>query len=359
LNRRRVGPVLLLGVLALLAILVAGPRHGKGPPLDPDSTGPDGLRGLVLLLRDRGAHVNVTGSISSRETTALLADDQMGDAQRDDVRDWVRAGGTLLVADPNSPLAGVAGFRQWGGGPLARQCDLPVFRETERIESPQGIMFDTDSPGLSACFTDQNRAFVVARSEGSGTVVALGSPAPLVNSHLGRLDNSVLAVSVLAPRPGTAVAVLKRSPVGGGRTSVRDLISPRLKLGFLELLIAFLVVCLWRARRLGRPVLEPQPVELAGSELVAAVGNLLQQAHRRGQAAQLLQGELRRTLASRLSLARDTPPEVVAEVAAARTGIDKARILAALTAPAPADEGALVALAQETEAVRQEVVHAR
>ena len=130
-------------------------------------------------------------------------------------------------------------------------------------------------------------------------------------------------------------------------------------MGFLELLIAFVVVCLWRARRLGRPVLERQPVELAGSELVAAVGNLLQQARRRGQAAGLLQDELRRTLASRLSLARDSSPEVVAEVAAARTGIDKARILAALTAPPPADEAALVALARETEAVRQEVVHAR
>ena len=43
-----------------------------------------------------------------------------------------------------------------------------------------------------------------------------------------------------------------------------------------QLALGFLVFALWKARRLGRPVAEPQPVELAASELTVAVGNLLQ-----------------------------------------------------------------------------------
>ena len=364
-TRRRVWPIALFVGLAVLAVLVAGPRPRNDVPLDPDSTGPDGLRALVLLLEDQGGRVGVVEAApAASATTALVAEDDMSDRQRDAVLEWTRQGGTLLVADPRSPLAGVAGFRQWHGGRLPRgaNCDLPVFAETRVIDSPAGALFnqgDGDAAGRVDCFTSEGRPLVVARPEGRGTVIVLGSPAPLVNGFLTKADNSVLAVSVLAPRPGTNVAIVKRAPVGGGRTSVRDLISPRLKLAFLQLLIAFVVLCLWRARRLGRPVLEPQPVQLAGSELVAAVGNLLQQARRRGQAAALLQDDVRRTLAARLALAPDTPADLVAEVAARRTGIDKARILDALTAPEPDSEAALVALAQSTEAVRQEVVHAR
>ena len=154
------------------------------------------------------------------------------------------------------------------------------------------------------------------------------------------------------------MTVLQPPRVGEGKKSLGDLISPRLKAAFVELLIAFLVLCLWRARRLGRPVLEPQPVELAGSELVVAVGNMLQQARRRGQAADLLRDDLRRTLAERLSLGPDAPPEVVAEVAAARTGVDRQEILRALRQTEPPSDAELVVLAQTTEAVHQEVTHA-
>ena len=59
-----------------------------------------------------------------------------------------------------------------------------------------------------------------------------------------------------------------------------------------QLLIAFVVFALWRGRRLGRPVAEVQPVEIAGSELVVAVGNLLQKAGRPEIAAERLRSDL-------------------------------------------------------------------
>ena len=122
--------------------------------------------------------------------------------------------------------------------------------------------------------------------------------------------------------------------------------------------IAFLVLVAWRARRLGRPVEERQPVELAGSELVVAVGNLLQVAKRRDHAASLLRSDVRAHLVRRLGLPPDTPTDVIADVASRRTGADRTRIEAALADRPVGDDAGLVALGQTVEAVREEVTHA-
>ena len=105
-------------------------------------------------------------------------------------------------------------------------------------------------------------------------------------------------------------------------------------------------------------MLEPQPVELAGSELVVAVGNLMQVAKRRDHAAALLRAELRTDLTRRLGLPPDAAPDVVAEIAARRTGVDGARLASALRDGPVGDDAGLVALGQTVEAVREEVTHA-
>ncbi len=121
--------------------------------------------------------------------------------------------------------------------------------------------------------------------------------------------------------------------------------------------MAFGVLVLWRSRRLGRPVLEPQPVQLAGSELVVAVGELLQRAKGREQAASVLRDDLRRWLAERLGLPPATSAEVVAEAASASGSSDLTadEVLAVLAGARPADEDGLVALAHSVESVRDRV----
>ena len=118
------------------------------------------------------------------------------------------------------------------------------------------------------------------------------------------------------------------------------------------------MLVLWRARRLGRPVLEPQPVQLAGSELVVAVGELLQRAKGREQAASVLRDDLRRWLAERIGLPPATPAEVVAEaVGASRAAGDLTadEVLRVLAGGRPADEDGLVALAHAVESIRRRV----
>ena len=120
-------------------------------------------------------------------------------------------------------------------------------------------------------------------------------------------------------------------------------------------MLAFELLALRRARRRGRPVAEPQPVQLAGAELVVAVGNLLQRAKGRGQAAGLLTDDLRRSLAERLGLPASAPPDQVADTVAARSGVPRERVLRILTHPAPRDEAELVAHRQAVDTSRREV----
>src|SRR5204862_2373591 len=110
-------------------------------------------------------------------------------------------------------------------------------------------------PGATGCFSRNGGSWLVVRPMGRGDIVAIGGYAPFRNDRLAKADNDLLAVALLAPGPRARVTVLY-----GGRKGLFQLVDRRVKLGLLQLAIAFALVALWRARRLGRPVLEPQPV---------------------------------------------------------------------------------------------------
>src|SRR5438045_541690 len=139
--RNRRGMFIGLFVAVLVAILIAGAPGREGDALDPDGTGPQGAKALVELLRDQGAAVDVVaGSPAPWGRTAVVLDDSFSAEQRAAVLDWVRAGGTLVVADPTSPLAGAGGL-SGASGKIDRNCDLPALREAGTIDVPGGDLF--------------------------------------------------------------------------------------------------------------------------------------------------------------------------------------------------------------------------
>jgi len=354
----------------LLAAVVVGHQSGSGLPLDPNSPGPDGTKALVEVLRELGAQVRISAALpspaSAGSATALLLSDNLDDQGRARLTGWVRQGGTLVVTDPASLITQVTpvGSSVFGlvDQTLERDCAEPALRDVGRVSVPSGVLFAVPAD-TQGCFrqgdAQGDSAWMVVQPLGAGTVVRLGGADALVNAHLGEADNGLLVASLLAPSAGTSVTVLQPPLPGGGRRGLTDLIAPRVKLALWQLVIAFAVLVLWRARRLGQPVGEPQPVRLPGSELVVAVGNLLQRARKRRQAADLLAADLRRTIGERLGVPASAPPEQLAATVAARTGMLPERVLAVITPAPPHDEAALVALGQAVDSIRREVTSAR
>ena len=357
----------VLGVALVVAVAGRGPEEGE--PLDPASPGPLGTKALMDVLRELGGEVGISSDPpgSAIQTTLLLSDD-LTPERRQDLLEWVRQGGTLVVADPSSGVTEVepAGSTRIGllDAEIERRCDVAALGNVGRVAAPGGVVFEVPASrgaaaGTRACFPRNDGAWLLVQPLGLGTVVRLGGASVLVNEELGEADNGLLLASLLVPAPGTAVRVLRPPLPGGGNAGLGDLIAPRVRLALWQLVVAFVLLALWRARRLGRPVAEPQPVQLPGAELVMAVGNLLQRAKGRGQAAGLLTDDLRRSLTERLGLPPSAPPDLVADTVAARTGIPRERVLRALSPTTPRDEAELVALSQAVDTVRREVTRVR
>jgi hypothetical protein len=368
---RRALPWVAVALGLALVVAVAGRGPEEGNPLDPASPGPLGTKGLVEVLRGLGGRVSVSADRPGAGTeTALLLSDDLTPERRQGVLDWVGQGGTLVVADPSSGVTEVepVGSTRIGllDAEIERRCAVAALGDVGRVSAPGGVVFKAPegpgSPGTGAaraCFPRNDGAWLLVQPLGAGTVVRLGGASVLVNQELGKADNAVLLASLLVPAEGTAVQVLQPPLPGEGTAGLGDLIAPRVRLALWQLVVAFVLLALWRARRLGRPVAEPQPVQLPGAELVVAVGNLLQRAKGRGQAAGLLTDDLRRTLAERLGLPPSAPADQVADAVAARTGIPRERALRALTQATPRDEAELVALSQAVDTVRREVTRVR
>ena len=362
-RRGRIGFVAALVVGLVVVAWAAGRPPQDGDPLDPRSSGELGARGLVLFVEELGGEVTTTpgGPDADADVTLVLAD-RLNESTRDQVLDWVGEGGTLVIADPSSLLSGPLAEETGGLGDLLTGdltrgvCDIAALAEVDEIDAPGAALYAVE-PADGSCFGDDKEAYVVSGAVGAGTIVSLGSPTVFLNDSLDDRDHAALAGALLAPEPGTQVTIVEEPPPGEGDDTLGDLVADGVEAALLQPAVAFLVYVLFRARRLGRPVPEPLPVQIAGSELVVAVGGLIQQSRDPARAASVLREDTRRTLARRLGLPVDADPAVVADAVASRAGVDRDQVLQLLTtAPVP-DEQALVDLAQALDTMRQETLH--
>ena len=345
----------------LLAVTLLGGRPNDGPPLDPRSDGPLGTSALVSLLDELGADVEISvGLPGDGDDVALLLADQLDDEQTDDVMAWVRQGGTLVVTDPGSSLTpDVFGTSD----PLADPedvgrgvCTIDALDGVEVVDGGAASRFDTGR-GYASCLGSRDFAFVVASAEGDGDIVAVGGAAFATNDRLAEADNAVLAAALLAPERGMRVRFVDPPiPAGGGDKTLYELVSDGVRRGGLQLGIAFVVYALWRAIRLGRPVREGQPVEIAGSELVSATGRLLERGRSPGAAAEVLREGLRRALRARFGVPAHVASDALAQAVADRAGVDLDQARTAVGDHPVTTDAELVTVARAVSSVHQEVL---
>lgn len=326
---------LILAAVLVVTVLLIGGSGSDGPPYDPRAVNPDGARGVVESLERLGATVDLDSPVPGADTaTALMLQDRLNADDRMATEQWVRAGGTLLVADPASDLAarrvGIAPFTQGRG-----ECTIEALSEVQELDVSGALL---DAFGIDSCFGDGNRAFIVAERLDDGVIVTVGSPNIFVNSALDEGDAAVVALGVLAPNRNDRVAFLGPSLVDFGEEGLNQLVAPRVVNAIFQLLAAFLLFALYRSRRLGGVVPEPVPVRIEGSELVLKAGLLSQRAKDPASAAEILRRDVIERARRLLAIAPDADDQVVADRLASRTAYSPDDVYAALTSPVSSDQ---------------------
>lgn len=362
--------VALVGALLFVALVLG--RNGDGPPLDPASTGPLGTHALFTMLEEFGAGYDLGLPGDDAEVAFLLAG-ELDDVQVDAIDAWVERGGRLVVSSPGTAFSGdlvtLVSAQQLGQD----GCALEGFEDVERLEAPSFGTFEVGS-GRASCFGADGFSYLVRDEVGAGEIIALGGAAPFTNELLGEADNAVLAVRLLGPTVGNdggadpsdiAVIYDPSATVVAGGESLFSLIPNRVRWLGWQLLAAFGVFVFWKARRFGRVVEEPQPVELPGSLLVLSSGEL----RRRSGGYDVAIASIRRDAEMRLRANHRVPSEIPTERfitdLVRRHGLSEDALRRALLDPIAGDVAGLVSLtaavdqlqlgAANTQALRKRV----
>jgi hypothetical protein len=370
------GVFILVMVVALVMVVRARP----GPePFDPRSSGPDGTRGLVLLLEASGADVDIVRSPPSpgEDARVLVIADLLDETQRSATLGFIEGGGVAVVADPESTLHGGPGLD--GGSEEISGSGLPVQRGTAEQESnlepgscsidvlgglrglyvPDGVLYPV-GPVEPKCFGDGTTSFVIARSIGGGTVVGLGDNEILTNENLRRADNAGLATALLVPEDGARVVVLlgsdaNRAPadIGTGEETLADLVPQWVWMALVLGGLGFVVFAVSRSVRVGRVPEEPLVSPIAGSELVQARGALMQRAGHAPRAAWLLQLKLHRDLCDEFRVDTTAPLAELDGAVATRRGTPPGTIESLLRESIDNDQ-ALLTLSRRIDHLRRD-----
>lgn len=346
--------IALLLLVVISAAYLGGTRRRSGPPLDPRSTDPDGTRGLVLVLERFGTDVDLsTGVPAEGVEVALLLDDRLTTEAADDVERWIDRGGTLIVADSNS--AWTPETTSPASETVSGSCDDPALGQVRELAPGTTHRLYRTSEFARACFRTGEGAFVVLEEFGGGRLISIGGPSVFTNEYLDEADNAVLAVALMGGED-RSVSILSPSAVGSGDKSIGDLIASPVWAMLAQFLVAFGVVVWWRSRRLGRPVIESQPVTIAGSELTRAVGRMLANNRHPGRAAAILRDRARRDLGPGLGLSLDAPAADVIAALERATTLTEGEIRTATISSVETDQD-LVDVAHLLARIREEILH--
>jgi hypothetical protein len=365
---RRARVLIGAGVVLVLGAIVVALGSGKaGKPLDPQSYTSSGTHALSVLLGQRGVHVLRETDTATAEQRAvqgttfvvtspqLLSTDELGAIAKSHADVVVVGAGLDEIQALALPLA-----TQPDDGNTLRQpsCSLRAATVAGSAQLTGGGY--TVPTGGQGCYPDGGDGFALVTFATSGhQVTLLSDGTPLMNSALGNDGNAALALGLLDTHADVVWLVPPQiAPVSssGGNASVESLLPSRLGFAVLQLVIAVIVIAIWRGRRLGRLVPEELPVVVRQSETVRGRARLYRRSHSLDTAAEALRDGTRDRLSHRLGLGPRPQPAALIQAVAARVGQPAVQVEALLYGSAPADDLTLVTLAQALTALEQEVL---
>jgi hypothetical protein len=358
LRRNRTALLLASGLVAVIAVLALLTAGGTTGTLDPDAYDPSGSHALAALLRDRGVEVvRVTDlpaveAAATESTTvfvgqpALLSDRELASLSALPGHLVVTEGGarTLAGLQRSVDLTGDVAVDT-----RSPACDQPAASNAGRADVG-GFRYAAD--GAVSCYRSSLLDLPDAH------LVLVGSGTLFSNRLLAKHGNAALAIGLLGQTPKVVwlVPAADRPPLGTRPSSDPGSLLPD---GFkslqLGLFVAVVVLALHRGRRLGRVVPEPLPVVVPAAETVRGRGRLYRAAGALGTAAEALRSSARDRVGLRVGAGRNPAPEVLVALVAGRTTRLSPDLQDLLYGPPPADDAALVRLADDLDTLIQEV----
>ena len=355
-------PIVLVVLAVLLSVVLAIIANAPPQrPLDPRDASPVGSRALAQLLRDRGvdvAPVAATALTPDPAGTVFVPDPQS--LTRAELRSAARDAGTVVVVAPTGRELRALGLsaRPVGG---VRERSVDPACSYQPATTAGNVRFagvTYSAPSAATCYAVGDGSGLVVQDAGSAHLVVFGSAVTFTNSRLDDDGDAALALGVLGqsprlqwllPRPPT------QPPADQRHRGLLDLLPDRVLWAFAQLVLAVIVLALWRGRRLGPVVVEPLPVTVRATETVRGRARLLRAARARGTAAAALRDATTARLRGLLGLGRDASRDSVAAAAAARTGQPGVDVAELLYGAAPPDDASLVSLAGRLDRLEEEV----
>ncbi|MGW3033379.1 DUF4350 domain-containing protein [Streptomyces sp. NPDC001178] len=365
--------VLLLAAAVVIAVIRSDTRHGE---LDPRSVDSHGSRAVAELLADRGVSTRVVTTLdgaraaAAPDTTLLVAlPDLLTHRQQTRLHSAIAPSGgrTVFVAPGSSSVEklvpGVTADPATSfDSTLAPDCQLPAARRAGTADTG-GIRYTTTRLGADKCYRSERLATLlrIPETSGDGDTVILGAPDILFNDRLDKEGNASLALQLLGSRPHLVWYLPSLSDNSatdtGDEKGFFDLLPSGWRWGTLQLFVAAALAAFWRARRLGPLVPEKLPVAIRASETVEGRARLYRKANARDRAAVALRSTTRTRLAPLVGVpvAQAHAPEALLPALSAHLHGDGQTLNSLLFGPPPADDTALIALADQLDALEREV----
>ncbi|MFJ4851353.1 MULTISPECIES: DUF4350 domain-containing protein [unclassified Streptomyces] len=355
------------------AVLQSGENHHA---LDPRSPDPAGSRALAQLLGHRGVTTTVVtttddaASSAGPDTTLLVTvPDLLTDRQQSRLRKAMTqsGGGRTVLLDPSDASVGVLAPGVHYAGPASVRtrragCDLPAAVRAGDADLG-GTAYTTTAEGADRCYRTAagNPTLLRLPAADGGDIVVLGTHTLLQNENLRDQGNASLALQVLGAHPHLVwylPSLDDAAAFDGGRQSFLDLIPDGWSWAFLQLLVAAAFAALWRARRLGPIVAERLPATVRAAEATEGRARLYRRGNARARAAEALRTATRDRLAPLLGIppSQAHDPGVLASAVAARLDDPAAQPHVTLHGPPPADDAALLRLADDLDALERRIL---
>lgn len=369
--RRARWPLAIVGLVLLVGLLAALPAPRTSTVvLAPDNPSANGARAVAEVLREQGVDITyVRTSVAALEaagagsTLLVTSDATLTDEQAAQIAE---SEADLVLVDPIWILPLVTSSadtspQHTSSQPRAAECPDPDALAAGTIDVG-GTGFVALDGAATVCFpaTDGGMgplgagAYLVV--EGERRVTALSDGSLLANATITAEGNAALALRALGRHDHLVWYVPSLTDTGeAAGPPLRDLLPPWAGVLGLQLLLVAAVAAAWRARRLGRVVVEPLPVTVRSGEATRGRGRLYRRSRSHGHAAAALRAGVATRTAAQLGLPRSAPAPAVIDALARATGRTAEEVAALLYGPPPTDDTGLAQLARTLDELESEV----